>query len=179
MLVSNVLTNLEMSVENVAVRVVTREAKSFDEKVPTFLIRTHAVSFSRNRSPSEQEAASRDKKIDPLLPMSDLQCLLGNKKLAICDISIHLMREKWLDPLEYHKLGQFSTHFNAFSFPFDYPTLNHPSAILLVKAPLGAQELESVAVRNNIVRLRDNYEFLPSVAVQFAQKEPGHLSCEL
>ena len=45
MLVSNVLTNLEFSVENLAVRVVTREAKSFEDKVPTFLIRTHAISF--------------------------------------------------------------------------------------------------------------------------------------
>lgn len=44
-------------------------------------------------------------KIDPLLPMSDLQCLLGNKKFSISDISIHLMREKWLDPLEHFKVG--------------------------------------------------------------------------
>lgn len=45
MLVSNVLTNLELSIENLAVRVVTREAKNFDDQVPTFLIRTHAISF--------------------------------------------------------------------------------------------------------------------------------------
>ena len=50
MLLSNILTNLEMSIENVAIRVVTRESKSFDEKVPTFLIRTHAISFSRNEN---------------------------------------------------------------------------------------------------------------------------------
>ena len=48
MLVSNVLTNLELSVENVAIRVVTREAKFMEEKVPTFLIRTHAISFSKH-----------------------------------------------------------------------------------------------------------------------------------
>ena len=71
--------------------------------------------------------------------MSDLQCLLGNKKFSISDISVHLMREKWLDPLEHFKVGQFNTHFNAFSFPFDYPTLNHPSTILLIKAPLGVK----------------------------------------
>ena len=79
MLVSNVLTNLELSVENVAVRVVTREAKFLEEKVPTFLIRTHAISFSRhsNRVFGDGEAteAVEDKeesKIDPLMPMSDL-----------------------------------------------------------------------------------------------------------
>ena len=73
--------------------------------------------------------------------MSDLQCLLGNKKFAISDISVHLMKEKWIDPLEFHKAGQFSTQFNALSFPFDYPCLNHPSTILLLKAPLGSKEL--------------------------------------
>lgn len=48
MLVSNFLTNLELSVENVAIRVVMKEAQTIDEKVPTFLIRTHAISFSRH-----------------------------------------------------------------------------------------------------------------------------------
>ena len=76
MLVSNVLTNLELSVENVAVRVVTREAKFLEEKVPTFLIRTHAISFSRhsNRVFGDGEAAEdkEESKIDPLMPMSDL-----------------------------------------------------------------------------------------------------------
>lgn len=106
--------------------------------------------------------------------MSDLQCLLGDKKLALCDISVHLMREKWLDPLEYHKPGQFSTHFNAFSFPFEYPTLNHPSTILLIKVPLGAKELTQL--ESSKVKLRDNYEFIPAVTAQFAQEEPGFLS---
>ena len=106
-----------------------------------------------------------EKKIDPLLPMSDLQCLLGNKKFAVSDISIHLMDEKWLDPLEYHKPGTFSTHFNAFSFPFDYPSLNHPSTIFLIKAPLGVRELE--ASRGSVVRLKESYDFLPSVSAQF------------
>jgi len=48
MLVSNVLTNLELSVENLAIRVVTKEAKSVEDKIPTFLIKTPAISFSRN-----------------------------------------------------------------------------------------------------------------------------------
>ena len=53
MLVSNVLTNLELSVENLAIRVVTKEAKSVNDKIPTFLIRTHAISFSRNSDNNE------------------------------------------------------------------------------------------------------------------------------
>ena len=108
MLLSNVLTNLEFSLENLAIRVVTREAKNFDDKVPTFLIRTHAITFQKTNTGLEKEIGEddeRDKKIEPLLPMSDLQCLLGNKKLAVSDISIHLMKEKWLDPLEYHQPG--------------------------------------------------------------------------
>ena len=56
------------------------------------------------------------------------------------------MKEKWLDPLEYQKPGQFNTHFNAFSFPFDYPSLNHPSTILVIKAPLGVRELNQETV---------------------------------
>ena len=145
MLVSNVLTNLELNIENLAIRVVTGEAKSFEDKVPTFLIRTHAISFQKRKIGNENENVNKnDKKIDPLLPMSDFQCLLGDKKLAISDISVHLMKEKWLDPLEFHQPGWFSTRFNAFSFPYDYPTLNHPSTILLLKTPLGAQELAEI-----------------------------------
>lgn len=72
------------------------------------------------------------------------------------------MKEKWLDPLEYHKPGQFSTRFNAFSFPYDYPTLNHPSAIILLKAPLGAKELAETD-ENRFVKLRDNYEYFPAI----------------
>ena len=73
------------------------------------------------------------------------------------------MREKWLDPFEYFKPTQFSTNLNAFSFPFDYPTLNHPSTILLIKAPLGANEVTNHSVKNSIVKMGDTYEFLPSV----------------
>jgi|FrelakmetLWP11LW_1041352.scaffolds.fasta_scaffold668349_1 hypothetical protein len=51
MLVSNVLTNLEINLENLAIRVVTRETESLEEKVPTFLIRTHAISFSSHKCP--------------------------------------------------------------------------------------------------------------------------------
>ena len=106
MLVSNVLTNLELNIENLAIRVVTGEAKSFEDKVPTFLIRTHAISFQKRKIGNENENVNKnDKKIDPLLPMSDFQCLLGDKKLAISDISVHLMKEKWLDPLEFHQPG--------------------------------------------------------------------------
>ena len=74
MLVSNVLTNLELSVENVAIRIVTREAKTLEEKVPTFLIRTHAISFSRHsNSVIDGDAVNEEEsKIDPLMPMSDL-----------------------------------------------------------------------------------------------------------
>ena len=73
MLVSNVLTNLELSIENVAVRVVTREAKFMEEKVPTFLIRTHAISFSRHsNSVVGNDVNEEENKIDPLMPMSDL-----------------------------------------------------------------------------------------------------------
>jgi len=53
MLVSNLLTNLELNVEKVAIRVVTREAKSLEEKVPTFLIRTHTLSFYRHKLTDE------------------------------------------------------------------------------------------------------------------------------
>ena len=172
MLVSNLLTHLEFSIENLAMRVVTHEATRFDEKVPTFLIRTHAISFQRDQDRDRSRAPER--KLDPLLPMSDLQCLLGNKKLAISDISVHLMKEKWLDPLEYHQAGQFNTRFNAFSFPFDYPTLNHPSTVLLLKAPLGASELEKAS--KDLVRLRESYDFLPSISIHFSQGDPGHLS---
>ena len=112
--------------------------------------------------------------------MSDLQCLLGNKQLAISDVSIHLMQEKWLDPLEHCKPGQFNTQFNALSFPFDYPCLNHPSTILLIKAPLGIKELgQESGILKKVVKLKEGYEFVPSVSAQFNQEEPGHLSCVL
>ena len=170
MLVSNILTNLELSVENVAVRVVTKEAISHQEKVSTFLIRTHAITFSINKiatdNPTILQPSDQEKKhIDPLLPMSDLQCLLGNKKFAVSDISIHLMKDKWLDPMEHCKPGQFSTHYNALSFPMDYPPLNHPAAIFLLKAPIGIKELSKNSTASSLVHLREGYEFVPSIAV--------------
>ena len=49
MLLRKVLTNLELSVENLAIRILTREQAIFaDNKIPTFLIRTHAISFFRH-----------------------------------------------------------------------------------------------------------------------------------
>lgn len=71
MLLSNVLTNLELSVENVAVRIVTREAKTADDKVPTFLIRTNAISFSL-QDQTKAKLPKPEQPMDPLLPMSDI-----------------------------------------------------------------------------------------------------------
>ena len=75
-------------------------------------------------------------------------------------------------------MGQFSTQHRAVQFmTFDYPYLNHPSTILLIKAPLGIRELE--AARGRVVRLKESYDFLPSVSAKFSSDEPGHLGCEI
>jgi len=69
--------------------------------------------------------------------------LLG-KKLAIDDISAHLMNDAWLDPFEFVKEGTINANLTKLQFPFSYPLLNHPSTIFLLKAPLGEVELQEL-----------------------------------
>ena len=63
MLLRNVLTNLELSAENLAIRILTREQAIFaDNKIPTFLIRTHAITFFRQSDISLNAPQSSKKK---------------------------------------------------------------------------------------------------------------------
>ena len=64
------------------------------EKIPTFLIRTNAISFKKLDS---NTAVKRD----PTISVDDIQCLLAGKRFGISDVSVHLMKEKWLDASEY------------------------------------------------------------------------------
>ena len=89
------------------------------------------------------------------------------------------MKEKWLDAAEYQKPGQFSVRmkYDSAMFPFEYPLLNHPSTILLVKAPFGTKEATQVPPAS-IVQMNDMYRFLPSFSLTFTQSELGALSCD-
>ena len=129
-----------------------------DEKVPTFLIRTNAISFKKKDSFEKQTTL-----------LCDFQNLLGNKVFAISDISVHLMKEKFLVSTEYRKEGQFNSKmsYESLLFPFTYPLLNHPSTILLIKAPNGIQEMNE-EVNNKTVTLNEDHSFLPSFRIDFS-----------
>ena len=78
------------------------------------------------------------------------------------------MKEKWLDASEYQKPGVLSSRitYDAAMFPFEYPLLNHPSTILLIKAPFGPKEADQVAP-DRLVKMNDTYHFLPSFSATF------------
>ena len=88
---------------------------------------------------------------------------------AISDISVHLMKEKFLVSTEYRKEGQFNSKMSYESalFPFTYPLLNHPSTILLIKAPNGIQEMNE-ETNNRTVTLNEDHSFLPSFRIDFS-----------
>ena len=88
------------------------------------------------------------------------------------------MKDKWLDASEYQKAGVFSSRINydTAMFPFEYPLLNHPSTILLIKAPFGPKEVESL-VPERVIKMNDKYKFLPSFSMMCTQDGPGALSC--
>ena len=88
------------------------------------------------------------------------------------------MKDKWLDASEYQKAGVFSSRINydTAMFPFEYPLLNHPSTILLIKAPFGPKEAESIAP-DRLIKMNDRYEFLPSFSTMCIQERSGALSC--
>ena len=59
--------------------------------------------------------------------------LLGNKQLEVGEISVHLMKDKWLDPHEFNPASYEAALLDQKEFPQSYPLLNHPSTILLLK----------------------------------------------
>ena len=62
-------------------------------------------------------------------------------------------------------------------FPFEYPFLNHPSTILLIKAPFGVKEVDQVP-SSRIIKMNERYHFLPSFTFTFVQEKPGVVSCK-
>lgn len=60
-------------------------------------------------------------------------CLLAGKQLSIGDISLHLMKDKWLDTHEYPTEAYLAQKLDKLDFPHTYPVLNHPSTIMLLK----------------------------------------------
>ena len=133
------------------------------------LIRTNAISFKKRELATEQNAL-----------VCDIQNLLSNKSFAISDISVHLMKDKWLDAAEYQKPGEFNSKlsYDSALFPFTYPLLNHPSTILLIKAPSGINEMNE-KTSEKVVTLNENHRFLPALSVTFNQEKPGSLNCDI
>ena len=66
---------------------------------------------------------------------NDLMSLLDLKAVSVGDVSLHLMKDKWLDTNEYLKPNTFNVHLQELKFPYDYPVVNHPSTIALLKSP--------------------------------------------
>ena len=138
-----------------------------DGKCPSFLIKTDAILFKKKVTSQDQNS-----------PVCEIQNLLGNKSLSISDVSVHLMNNTWLDPKEYRKRGvsNGSSLKNTALFPFSYPPLNHPSTILLIKAPGGFDEIRT---KDKYVTLNKDHRFLPSFSVVCNYGEPGVLSCDM
>jgi|LauGreDrversion4_2_1035121.scaffolds.fasta_scaffold09092_2 hypothetical protein len=65
----------------------------------------------------------------------DLMSLLDKKKLVVGEISVHLMKDKVLHNFEYLKPNEFNPRVQNLEFPYEYPTVNHPSTIVLIKGP--------------------------------------------
>jgi len=112
-------------VTNVAVRVLMREQIANDEaQIPTLLIRLNKLEFKRNEVAKEVPAQQ-----------NDLMSLLNSKAVSVGDVSVHLMKDKWLDSTEYLKRNTFNVHLQDLKFPYDYPLVNHPSTLVLIKGP--------------------------------------------
>lgn len=66
--------------------------------------------------------------------MSALDC----KQVLVQDLSVHLMKDIHLSNHEYLKPGTFDAQLAQLRFPYDYPLLNHPSTIALLKGDRAA-----------------------------------------
>jgi len=88
------------------------------------LFRVNKLEFKRNGVVKEVPAQQ-----------NDLMSLLDLKAVSVGDVSLHLMKDKWLDTNEYLKPNTFNVHLQELKFPYDYPVFNHPSTIALLKSP--------------------------------------------
>ena len=112
--------------------------------------------------------------------------MVHGKKIVLSELSLHLLADKWLDPFEYENNSGFNANTavtELLEFPFSYPTLNHPSTILLLKSPLGMAEAENAAQNSqNSQKSKKEHKklcfnsvtgkwFMPAVSVQFGGME--------
>ena len=58
---------------------------------------------------------------------------LDGKQITIGVVSVHLMKDKWLDTHEYVPSNTFNAHLSKLRFPYDYPLISHPSTLMLLK----------------------------------------------
>lgn len=63
----------------------------------------------------------------------DIMNLLANKQVSVGDISIHLMKDKWLSPYEYEPDSFTVGKLDKVTCPLTYPLINHPSTLLLLQ----------------------------------------------
>lgn len=124
-LVGSLLQNLEVRVTNVIIKLCTEEVHE-DNEVPTLMIRLKKLSLTQ---------LGNEQKIDKFPDL--IACLLANKKFALGEVSIHLMRKRYLNKFEY---SQYTDHLE---FPYSYPPPTHSSTIFLMR---GFTHEESVFV---------------------------------
>ncbi len=79
--IGNFLINLEASVKNVAIRILTREQIKEEDRIPTLLIRLTKLELKKKSDEKYEKFAS------------DIMNLLAYKCFVFGDLSLHLMNE--------------------------------------------------------------------------------------
>ncbi|CDW87518.1 UNKNOWN [Stylonychia lemnae] len=102
--------------------------------IPTFLLRLTNIEYKRQACPDPNTR-----------PISDIQVILDGKILEVSEVSLHLMRNYILKQND-QKSKQNSNHQQQnlqqqqkLKFPIEYPQINDPSTILVIKPSLSQQ----------------------------------------
>ena len=120
--------NFELTITNVAIKLELKERSKnrAGEEVATLMFRMNELCLFRKEEPFASEEDQR--------PRPDFESFLDGKNLTINQVSIHLMKHSVLSSQEYIPQGKVNPSLSKLTFPYEYPTLNHPSTILSLKS---------------------------------------------
>lgn len=89
---------------------------------------------------------------------------LNGKSLCVSDVSLHLMNDWMLSVDEYLEPGQFNTKLCSLNFPYEYPVVNHPSTLVLIKGPFVTPsiKIDFNFENTNKLAVKANIEYIES-----------------